>query len=145
MKTQLIMCAFIAVIIVAACHIGRNTTESVPFRWYAYLRGKDFRKGDYIIFKEQADPLHVLPKGAKLVKQAACTEGMELVTTDKDFICDGEYISKRIDPEKMSFSFAGKIPTGKVFVLGTHKRSYDSRIWGLLDESNIIGTVYPLF
>jgi type IV secretory pathway protease TraF len=102
-------------------------------------------KGDYIIFRAENDPLGILPENSKLVKKAACLSGMELIATDLAFICDGEYIAIRKDPDKMKFNYSGKIPEGKIFVVGSHERSYDSRIWGFLDESNIIGTVYPLF
>jgi len=145
MKRLLLLLMIVAVIITACMHIGRNTTESVGFTWYLYSRTHDVHKDDYVIFRAVDDPLSILPKNSKLVKKAACLSGMELVATDMAFICDGEYIAIRKDPERMKFTFTGKIPKGKLFVLGSHERSYDSRIWGLLDESNIIGTVYPLF
>jgi conjugal transfer pilin signal peptidase TrbI len=37
------------------------------------------------------------------------------------------------------------IPKGKYFVFSPAKRSYDSRYWGLVDESWIIGKAHPLF
>jgi len=39
----------------------------------------------------------------------------------------------------------GKIPKGKYFVSSPAVRSYDSRYWGLIDESDIIGKAYPIF
>lgn len=39
----------------------------------------------------------------------------------------------------------GKIPKGKYFVSSPAVRSYDSRYWGLVDESEIIGKAYPIF
>lgn len=39
----------------------------------------------------------------------------------------------------------GRIPPQKYFVTSPAIRSYDSRYWGLVDESNIIGKAYPLF
>ena len=38
-----------------------------------------------------------------------------------------------------------KIPKGKYFVSSPAVRSYDSRYWGLVDESEIIGKAYPIF
>jgi len=37
------------------------------------------------------------------------------------------------------------IPEGKYFVYTDHERSFDSRYWGLVDESQVIGTGIPLF
>lgn len=145
MKRILPLLLIIAMTITVCMHIGRNTTESVWFTWYAFTKGHDVHKNDYIIFRAESDPLGVLPENAKLVKKAACLSGMELIATDLAFICDGEYIAIRKDPDKMKFNYSGKIPEGKIFAVGSHDHSYDSRIWGFLDESNIIGTVYPLF
>lgn len=39
----------------------------------------------------------------------------------------------------------GRIPKKKYFVTSPAVRSYDSRYWGLIDESDIIGKAYPLF
>ncbi len=39
----------------------------------------------------------------------------------------------------------GRIPKGKYFVSSPAVRSYDSRYWGLVDESEIIGKAYPIF
>jgi conjugal transfer pilin signal peptidase TrbI len=38
----------------------------------------------------------------------------------------------------------GKIPEKKYFVSSPAIRSYDSRYWGLIDESDIVGKAYPL-
>lgn len=39
----------------------------------------------------------------------------------------------------------GKIPYGKFFVSSEAVRSYDSRYWGLVSESDVIGKAYPIF
>lgn len=43
------------------------------------------------------------------------------------------------------FSFNGKIPGNKYFLVGETANSYDSRYWGFVDEKDIIGRVYPVF
>jgi conjugal transfer pilin signal peptidase TrbI len=37
------------------------------------------------------------------------------------------------------------VPLGKVAMLGTNERSYDSRYWGYIDASQIQGRAYPIF
>jgi signal peptidase I len=37
-----------------------------------------------------------------------------------------------------------RVPPGALFVLGTHERSFDSRYWGFVKQSEIIGRVVPL-
>jgi type IV secretory pathway protease TraF len=36
------------------------------------------------------------------------------------------------------------IPEGKHFVIGGTERSYDSRYWGLVDASWVVGRAYPV-
>ncbi len=37
------------------------------------------------------------------------------------------------------------IPEGKYFVIGETERSYDSRYWGLIDASWVVGRACPVF
>jgi len=37
------------------------------------------------------------------------------------------------------------IPEGKLFVEGDTKYSFDSRYWGFVDKSEIVGRVIPIF
>lgn len=130
----------------SAGRIGINISPSVPFTTYLINNSKEnIKKGDYVLFREQADPLGILPDDAKLVKKIACISGSNLTSDKNAFYCDGVLVAVRNNTEKMTFSFNGKMPAGKYFVTGEHQRSYDSRIWGLLDENNIISTVRPLF
>lgn len=39
----------------------------------------------------------------------------------------------------------GRIPGGSYFISSPALRSYDSRYWGLVNESDIIGKAYPIF
>ncbi|MGE4266356.1 MAG: S26 family signal peptidase [Deferribacterales bacterium] len=127
-------------------NIGVNITKSVPFTLYVINKSKrEFHEGDYILFRSQADPLNILPEDAKLVKKIACVSGNHLSSDDNAFYCDGVLVAIRRDPKNMKFYFNGAVPSGKYFMTGTHFRSYDSRIWGFLDEKNIIGTVTPVF
>lgn len=47
--------------------------------------------------------------------------------------------------EKLKMIEPQIIPKGKYFVMSPAARSFDSRYWGLVDESWIIGKAYPLF
>lgn len=132
--------------IYGAGFIGINITKSVPFTVYIINKSKvKIVNGSFVLFNKQADPLNVLPENAKLVKEVACSPGSSLTSDTAGFYCDGERVAVRRDKEKMKFFYNGKLPEGKYFVTGGHLRSYDSRIWGLLDEKNIISTVSPLF
>ena len=43
------------------------------------------------------------------------------------------------------FRFDGVIPEGKLFVVGHHPRSWDSRYFGFVDVEEVLNRAYPLF
>lgn len=127
-------------------HIGINITRSVPFWVYTIDRqNRHFTNGSYVLFRLDKDPLKVLPQKALLVKKIVCAPGMKLITTDDEFICDGKRAAVLNDKENMKFSFTGIVPNNMYFMSGEHIRSYDSRIWGFLNEKDIIAVVNPVF
>lgn len=70
---------------------------------------------------------------------------MSLNSSKEEFTCDGKLIAIRRDKANMKFSFNGTVPKGMYFMSGDHFRSYDSRIWGFLNEKDIIAVVHPIF
>jgi type IV secretory pathway protease TraF len=42
------------------------------------------------------------------------------------------------------FHYDGPVPSGKVFVMAPHPRSFDSRYWGFVDESWGLYKCWPL-
>ncbi|MGK9458255.1 S26 family signal peptidase [Enterobacter ludwigii] len=40
---------------------------------------------------------------------------------------------------------SGVVPNGRLWMMGRTRYSFDSRYWGSLDESQIIGRAYPLW
>lgn len=38
-----------------------------------------------------------------------------------------------------------QVPVGRVWMMGTHPRSYDSRYWGYIESSQVIGRAIPLW
>ena len=128
-----------------AAHAGRNISESVPFKWFFFNRFEKPEYGDYVMFKSQRDPKGIIPEGVPLVKRIACSGGMFIQVDDEGFKCDGKLISERTDPDNMTMYYEGIIPQGMFFAAGDHPRSYDSRLWGLINEEDIIGVVHPLF
>jgi type IV secretory pathway protease TraF len=43
------------------------------------------------------------------------------------------------------FSFNGPVPVGKLFMVGTHPRSYDSKYYGFIDAHAILYQALPLW
>lgn len=126
-------------------HVGKNLSESVSFKWFVYNRLESPQHGDYVMFYSVRDPLAVLPEKVPLLKRIACSSGQEIKADENGFWCDGSLIGERTDPDNMTMYYEGIIPSGMFFAGGDHPRSYDSRLWGLAYEKDIIGVVHPLF
>jgi len=149
-RKLLTLCLAVAVcvptIILTCRNIGINISKSVPFRVYSIDKtDKHFSCESYVLFYLTKDPLNILPDKVKLVKRIACAPGMSLNSSKEEFICDGKLIAIRRDKANMKFSFNGTVPKGMYFMSGDHFRSYDSRIWGFLNEKDIIAVVHPIF
>lgn len=76
-------------------------------------------------------------KGTTIVKKVGCLPGQHLKVTMKQADCDGKKIGhirhETMDGRPISPAlYDGIIPAGKVFLLGEHFYSYDSRYFGLV-------------
>ncbi len=122
--------------------------KSLPYHvWWAY-RCDGIKKGDYVEFKVDWDDKYF--KGAYLIKKVACDEGEILETRGRDYYCNTDYLGEAVDRDGKgnpvsNFYFYNIIPYGKMFVMGTHQRSYDSRYFGLIDKSKVIRCLKPLY
>jgi type IV secretory pathway protease TraF len=56
---------------------------------------------------------------------------------------DGTCVDGRTAPQTGHTSEC-RVPPGALFVLGSHPQSFDSRYWGLVEPSEILGRVVPL-
>ena len=70
------------------------------------------------------------------------TKGSIFYLNSKKIAAAGKHDSK--GAAVTSFRFDGVIPAGSYFVLGDGERSYDSRYWGFVKRSWIVGRGFPL-
>ena len=113
---------------------------------------EQLRVGGYVLMVWQGlDPNGVsrLQEGTAIVKKVGCLPGQHLKVTMKQADCDGVKIGhirhETIDGRPIFPAFYdGVIPPGKVFLLGEHYYSYDSRYFGLVDYSRLIGLVMAI-
>ena len=70
------------------------------------------------------------------------TEGAEFYLNDKKIAVASRHDSKGV--AVTSFRFDGVIPAGSYFVLGDGEKSYDSRYWGFVRKSWVVGRGFPL-
>jgi len=135
--------------------LGINISESLPELFFVYKKvdaQPNLKRLDKVVFKLKVD----VPKeygfhnGSLFVKQVVGVE--DDMVTQKDF---GGYVSTFINGRCVAnaykrdrlgnvltiFSFKGAIPKDYVFVNTTHPYSFDSRYFGLVKKSEILGIV----
>lgn len=146
---------------------SEHCLENFNFALLATFRDKNplIHRGDTVFWKPSGALSFVQAKW--VVKKIAATAGDDLEVTDEKVIVNGNVIFSEIN--KISYaeksaqlafihsSISGEysrpekflvhevIPSGSVFVLGDNPGSYDSRYWGYLRVSDILGKAYGLF
>ena len=115
--------------------------------------GQEIQPGDYVLFPapkvySQLAGIN-LPDSAKAMKRVKCKDGQTLTVQGRNFFCDNIFIGqakeKTISGKPLTlFVFNGVIPDGKLFVMGNHRDSYDSRYMGFIDRNSVEAIGTPL-
>jgi len=147
--------------------------ECFPYRHWIIKRTKDLHVGQFIAFRGYGIPntpdrvlwgKKVLATGGdRIVVEKASGNGIININgMDRSFPIQGIVTVYNRDgqrirsltvygrdtfgrPLAMIQATQGVIPEGKYFVVGDTERSYDSRYWGLVDASWVVGRAYPVF
>lgn len=127
--------------------IALNESPSLPSYFYVVKNTEtenDFKKGSIITFPFPKKDDRYFKYEYNFIKQIRCKEGEYLKYINRNYYCNDEYLGiarthdskgKEVEP----FVFNGKIPEGKLFVMGTSHNSYDSRYWGFVNKEKVLG------
>ena len=108
----------------------------------------EFKKGDVIVFHSPTE------KNKDFIKRIIATEGDTISLSDGHYILNGKILEEDYLPSNFvttggSFLSEGvqvKIPEGQYFVSGDNRsNSSDSREWGLVTKSEIIGKSFFVY
>ncbi len=124
-------------------HVARNASHSVHPKWFILERYPVVKKGDYVFFP-WSDPRLARGRELILVKRVACLPGERLLVGRGQAVCEGEVLG-RLRTEPPPVEFEGVIPEGKLFVMGDSEDSFDSRYFGLIDQSRLLARSYARF
>jgi Type IV secretory pathway, protease TraF len=110
---------------------------------------EELESGGYVLMVWKGiDPNGVskLQEGTIMVKKVGCLPGQYLKVTLVQADCDGVKVGhirhETMDGKPISPAlYDGIIPTGKVFLLGEHYYSYDSRYFGLVPVEWLRGSL----
>jgi len=106
-------------------------------------------KGAYVLFDIRSE---YIDGGAshRAIKRIACAGGEDLSTRGDTCYCDEKEVAvaktRSLTGEKIPrFFYSGKIPEDRIFVVGQHRDSYDSRYFGFIKKEDVKALAYPLF
>lgn len=102
------------------------------------------KKDDIVGFKYTHDDYPFYKNGDSFIKYIACMEGDFLAIENGEVKCNGKYLGSQIKQDSKGnilpqFEFYGVIPKNKYFMWTPFVKSYDSRYWGFIDKSDILG------
>jgi type IV secretory pathway protease TraF len=137
----------IAAIAMIEPHVVIPKTRSVRYH-LLYEVGGPAHRGDYI----NTEIRHALidrDKAATITKRVGCVSGQQLEARGPQYFCDdvflGMALSHTVEGLPLQpFSWKGPVPAGKLFLIGDHPRSFDSRYFGFVDARQA-RRLWPLF
>lgn len=129
-------------------HICVAITPSLEHRVF-FLTGvgqADFREGEYLLFKKRLDKAGT----DRLLKKVGCSGGQRLSVENGEYRCEGKYLGRALAKNSrgellLPFIFNGPVPTGSLFMIGSHPRSHDSRYFGFIHADTVLNKAYPLW
>jgi type IV secretory pathway protease TraF len=133
-----------------------NTTASAPLGLYRLQATPTVRVGDWLAIRPPAalaawlDARGALPSGVLLLKRAAALAPSEVCRRDGDILIDGTLLARALTHDRRGLPlpiWAGcrQLQTGQVFVLNAEPQSLDSRYFGALPLSAVVGRAQPLW
>jgi len=139
--------------------ISVTLTPSVKHRvWWLSQDTSKVRHGQYVLFHLPSSNLKGMPvpetvvnrQDIRAIKRVGCDEGEALSQKKRDFFCGDEFLGHAKETSQKGepltpFLFTGRIPAGKVFLVGDHPDSFDSRYFGLVEKSNYLAWARPIF
>jgi len=96
------------------------------------------QRGDVIVFRFPNDP------SRDFIKRIVAAPGETVEIKDGLVFIDGNYLKEPYITNRAHYSYGPeKVPPKSYFVLGDNRNnSYDSHVWGMLAEENIIGQAW---
>ena len=110
------------------------------------------RRGDVVVFAAR-NAAPVFPDGTRLAKIAAGVPGdLVEITAEEKILINGRLVAEGLPyldqvPAESRYKFFGRrvLRSGEYWMMGTTDRSFDSRYWGSIHASQVLGKAWVLF
>ena len=157
-REQTVAIVFLAFILAGSWLPGRitvATSGSLDHRVFFLLPAPaKVELGDYLVFSHRG--LSQVQQGLRadhdqMIKRVGCLPGEQLIMdAANQFFCNGRLLGQALEADSNGrplprFSFNGTVPADKLFMVGTHPRSYDSKYYGFIDVHKISHQALPLW
>lgn len=137
------------------CFIGLDpqTVTSTGYRWYLVFRhSMPTSAGQYVAFHVDARVEPRFHVGEVFLKRISCMYPCHVEETVDRLALNGtsvpplnlEVVAKLGHRPEDYVSTRDLLP-GQMFVTGSYPRSFDSRYWGDVSATQVIGRAYPLY
>ncbi len=157
-REQTVAIVFLAFILTGAWlpgHVTVATSGSLDHRVFFLLPAPaKVELDDYLVFRHQG--LSQVQQGLRadhdqMIKKVGCLPGDQLtMDAANQFFCNGRPLGQALETDSKGrtlprFSFNGPVPADKLFMIGSHSRSYDSKYYGFIDVHEISHQALPLW
>jgi len=133
-----------------------NPSHSMPRGFYAVVPDADIHVNDVVVVRLLDDVAalaaqrHYLPLNVPLIKSVAAVEGQRVCSLNGRVYVDSEWVAsaRRQDAAGLplvAWMACRVLNQGEVFLVGTHDASFDSRYFGPLRTTDVIGRAVPLW
>ena len=136
----------VALVVLASFLVGAWLPGQITVATSASLDHRVFRHRDLAQIRQGLGA-----NRERMIKRVGCRPGEWLhVDAEHRFTCDGRPLGQALATDSQGqslprFTHNGPVPTGQLFLVGTHPRSYDSRYFGFVDAREILHQALPLW
>lgn len=134
-----------------------NPSASAPRGWYEIAPTEPFQMGDFVVIRlphdtaRFADVRGYLPSSVPVLKQIVATAGQQVCMVGGQVYVDEVWLAKALDKDGQGrpmpkWNQCRRLIADELFLLNTsNPASFDSRYFGPIDASFVIGRATPLW
>jgi conjugative transfer signal peptidase TraF len=134
-----------------------NPTMSAPTGWYLVEHSNELHINDYVLARLPidaavlADARHYLPASVPILKRISAVDRQSVCVRDNEILIDSRVVVKALVRDGAGRDLAAwkgcrPLARDEIFLLSlSNSASFDSRYFGPIRHSNVIGKAIPLW